>query len=90
MFSKNPVTLAIINTAGKVIALKQGVTLANVGKHFPMKNGNPVVGPNVRRLLTLKEIMANGLATSKNKAGEMQRSTPELCLAPLETAAVAA
>jgi hypothetical protein len=89
MLSKTPITLAIINNTGKVIGLKRNVTLANAKDHFPMRNGQPVIGPNVRRLFTIKEICANGLASSKNKAGDLLRDEPEKCIVPVETAIAA-
>lgn len=90
MLTKTPITLAIINNTGKVVGFKRNVTINNAKDHFPMRNGQPVIGPNVRRLFTIREILANNLATSKNKAGDLLRNNPELCLAPVETLAKAA
>lgn len=87
-FNTKPTNLAILNN-GKVIG-RMTVTLATVSQFFPMKAGQPVIGPNIRRLLTIKELQANNSGLSRNKAGDMLRDTPELCLEPLPEIAVAA
>lgn len=80
-FSKTPTNLAILQN-GKVIK-KLAVTETNAGTYFPSRNGNYIIGSNVQRILTIRELLANGLATSKNKAGELLRYETEKCLTPI-------
>ena len=77
----NVITFAILQN-GKV-AHKLRLFPGDILKHFPVQNGKPVFGPNVRRIMTIKEIMQAGLADSKNKAGDLLRNEPEKCLLPI-------
>lgn len=57
-----------------IFLLDSGRVIQN--PRFPIKDNDIVVGPNVRRLLNVKEIMAK-TGLSKNKAQVERRVHPE-------------
>lgn len=67
--------LLVKNAQGK---LSLGRVIEN--PEVPAKDGKPVVGPYLRRLLTVKEV-ARLTGLSLNKASELRRSNPLACLA---------
>jgi len=49
----------------------------------PSSNGKPVIGPYMRRLLSVKEVAAK-TGLSKNKAAEQRKANPIVYLADFE------
>lgn len=47
-------------------------TFGDLIKHFPMKDGDYVVGPNIAREFTFKEMVAKGIAPDVNTARKMR------------------
>jgi hypothetical protein len=69
------VTLNSDPTTNKVgISRKVTTTKGDIGKHFPMKDGQPVFGSRVFRELTYKEIVAKGLAENVKAAKKLRET----------------
>lgn len=72
------VTFVIIDDAGNIRSRFRVSSVADARRYFPMKGGRPVIGPNVFRELTHRELAALG------KPANYKRTNYADCLVPAE------